>query len=166
MTADGGLSTLCPGCRTTKTRSMHEPVELSYAKCRELLGGGVIGRIGLCTPRNPLVLPVNYSLVGEAIVFRTSPYGVVATHDWGSRIAFEVDHFDYDDHKGWSVLAVGHGERVEDPEEVARIRRTSDPRPWAGGARELYVRLQWDELTGRRLGQGWTHRNEMPVRRV
>ena len=39
------------------------------------------------------------------------------------------------------------------------------PRPWVGGARPLYVKLAWDELSGRRLGEGWTYNNETPVRR-
>ena len=55
--------------------------------------------------------------------------------------------------------------RVEDSEELALIQRTWNPRPWAGGSRPLYLRLAWDELTGRRLGSGWTYTNEMPVRR-
>ena len=144
---------------------MNEPMELSYSKCRELLAAGVFGRVGVCTPQKPVILPVNYSVVGEAVIFRTTPYGVVANHDWRAQIAFEVDYVDYSDHKGWSVLATGRGERVEDPEELARIKRTWDPRPWAGGARPLYVKLAWEELTGRRLGQGWTHENETPTRR-
>ena len=113
---------------------MNEPMELSYCKCRELLAAGVFGRVGVCTPQKPVILPVNYSVVGESIIFRTSPYGVVANHDWGSAIAFEVDYVDYADHKGWSVLATGRGDRVEDPEELARIKRTWDPQPWAGGS--------------------------------
>ena len=118
---------------------MHEPAELSYSKCRELLAAGVFGRVGVCTPEKPVILPVNYSVVGESIIFRTTPYGVVANHDWASSIAFEVDYVDYADHKGWSVLATGRGERVEDTEELSRIKRTWDPAPWAGGARPLYV---------------------------
>ena len=144
---------------------MDEPAELSYAKCRELLGGGVFGRVAVCTPEGPRILPVNYSVVGEAVVFRTSDDGIVATHGTDAPITFEVDHVDYADHKGWSVVATGLGQRVDDADEVARIRRTWDPRPWAGGQRPCYVRLAWDELTGRRLGQGWTHATEMPVRR-
>ena len=144
---------------------MNEAMELSYGKCRELLSSGVFGRVGVCTPEKPVILPVNYSVVGESIIFRTSPYGVVANHDWSSQIAFEIDYVDYADHKGWSVLATGAGERVEDPDELALIKRTWDPSPWAGGSRPLYVKLAWEELTGRRLGQGWTHENETPVRR-
>ena len=144
---------------------MSEIEELAYSKCRSLLAGGVLGRVAVCTPDGPRIFPVNYSVVGETVIFRTSPYGVVATRDWRSPLAFEVDHVDYAEHRGWSVLAVGPGERVEDVDELDLIKRTWDPRPWAGGARPLYVRLQWTELTGRRLGGGWTHDNEMPVRR-
>ena len=144
---------------------MDEPVELSYAACRELLGGGVFGRVAVCTPDGPRILPVNYSVVSEAIVIRTSDDGILATHGTDAEITFEVDHVDYAEHKGWSVTATGRGRRISDAEEIAVVRRTWDPRPWAGGSRPLYVRLAWDELTGRRLGQGWTHANEMPVRR-
>jgi nitroimidazol reductase NimA-like FMN-containing flavoprotein (pyridoxamine 5'-phosphate oxidase superfamily) len=144
---------------------MEVPQELAYAKCRELLGGGVFGRIAVCTPAGPRILTVNYSVVNEAVVFRTSATGLVASHDWGTTVAFEVDHVNYADHTGWSVQATGPAHRVEDPEELSRIKRTWDPRPWAGGSRPLYVRLAWEELTGRRLGHGWTHDNEMPVRR-
>ena len=55
---------------------------------------------------------------------------------------------------------------VEDPAELAEIRSSWDPRPWAGGVRPLYVRLRWRELTGRRLGAGWTSRTEVAVRRA
>ena len=144
---------------------MNHVEELAYAKCRGLLAGGVFGRVAVCTADGPRIFPVNYSVVDESIVFRTSAYGVVASHDWKSPIAFEVDYVDYAEQRGWSVLAVGRGERVEDADELAQIKRTWDPRPWAGGARPLYVRLAWSELTGRRLGNGWTHDNEMAVRR-
>ena len=144
---------------------MNDVEVLPYAKCRGLLAGGVFGRVAVGTDDGPRILPVNYSVVGEAVVFRTSAYGVVATHDWDSTMAFEVDHVDYAEQRGWSVLAVGRGERVEDPDSLAAIKRTWDPHPWPSGSRPLYVRLVWRELTGRRLGQGWTRDNEMPVRR-
>jgi nitroimidazol reductase NimA-like FMN-containing flavoprotein (pyridoxamine 5'-phosphate oxidase superfamily) len=144
---------------------MGEVEELSESKCRQLLGGGVFGRIGLCTPAGPVILPVNYSLVSESIIFRTAADGVVARHDWSAPMAFEVDHVDYADQRGWSVLAVGRAQPVEDDDELALISRTWEPRPWASGERALHVRLSWERLTGRRLGSGWTYGNEMPVRR-
>lgn len=145
---------------------MREPMELPYAKCRELLLGGVVGRAAVCTPSGPRIVPVNYSVVDEAIYVRTAPHSVLASYGAGANFAFEVDHIDYENWHGWSVVATGRATLVDDPDELARIRARRNPRPWAGGLRLLYLRLRWTELTGRRLGEGWTRENEMPVRRT
>lgn len=145
---------------------MNEPTELSPEKCRELLSAGLVGRVAVCTPEGPRIVPVNHAVVGDAIVFRTAAYTLLATHGRRGRLAFEVDHLDYERHQGWSVVATGPAEVIDDPDEIQQIRKTWDPRPWAGGTRQLYVRLQWTELTGRRLGGGWTADNELSVRRT
>jgi uncharacterized protein len=132
-----------------------EPTELSYDKCRELLSGGVVGRVAMCTASGPRILPVNYSIVQDSVVFRTTPYSLLGTYAWKARLAFEVDHIDHERQQGWSVVATGDGAMIEDADELAAIRSHWDPQPWPGGAqRQLYVRLRWDELTGRRLGSG------------
>jgi uncharacterized protein len=144
--------------------SMSESRELTYDECLALLQGGVVGRVAMCTRTGPLVLPVNYAVIGESVVFRTTPYGVLA----GARddlLAFETDHLDYENQRGWSVLATGTARAVDDEEELTEIRAAWDPRPWAGGQRRLYLRLEWSALSGRRTGSGWTRENEMPYRR-
>ena len=135
-----------------QTGPMEGPKELSYEKCRELLSSDEVGRVALCTDDGPQILPVNYSLVADSIVFRTTPYGVLGTHAWNTRLAFEVDHIDHKRHEGWSVVATGPGAMVEEPDELAVIRTFRDPHPWAGGAaRLLYVRLRWTHLAGRQV---------------
>lgn len=143
---------------------MEELEELTYSECRALLAGGVFGRVALCTPKGAQIFPVNYSVVGEAVIFRTSAEGAIAASDWKLSMAFEVDHVDYNELTGWSVVAAGCGEKVEDPEALARIKRTWDPRPWASGERPLYVLIAWSNLTGRRLGRSSTRENELPGR--
>lgn len=145
---------------------MNEPAELVYEKCRELLAAGVVGRAAVCTPSGPHIVPVNYAVYEESVVFRTAPYSVLGTYGWNSQLAFEIDHVDYERQLGWSVVATGRGAMVEDREELTAIRTFWNPRPWAGGSRLLYVRLHWDHLSGRRLGSGWTRDNEVPVRRT
>jgi len=109
--------------------------------------------VALCTDTGPLVWPVNYSMVEDDIVFRTSPHSLLGTMAWNRHLAFEVDRIDLDREDGWSVLATGTGEMVEDLAELALIRTFRDPHPWAGGpSRLLYVRLRWVGLTGRELG--------------
>jgi nitroimidazol reductase NimA-like FMN-containing flavoprotein (pyridoxamine 5'-phosphate oxidase superfamily) len=131
---------------------MYLPQDLPYATCRELLAAGSVGRVGVCTPGGPRILPVNYVVIGDSIVFRTLPNSILGTYAWGSALAFEVDHVDYENERGWSVLAVGRGHRVDDSQELPAFRLMWEPRPWASGSRHLLVRLDWEELTGRRLG--------------
>jgi nitroimidazol reductase NimA-like FMN-containing flavoprotein (pyridoxamine 5'-phosphate oxidase superfamily) len=126
--------------------------ELTVVECRDLLATREVGRVAVCTPKGPQIMPVNYSVDGASVVFRTAPYGVLGRHAWNGRIAFQVDHVDSDTRSGWSVLATGPGELVEDAEELALVRAFRNPQPWAPGSRLLYVRLVWDELTGRRVG--------------
>ncbi len=145
---------------------MPELYELPDDKCHELLSAGVVGRVGICVDGTPRIIPVNYAVIDDAIVFRTAPYTLLGSEAWTHKLAFQVDHLDYERQKGWSVLATGPGELITDERELAAIRSFWDPRPWAAGNRLLYIRLRWEELTGRRLGNYWPTADEMPVRRT
>ncbi len=144
---------------------MAEARELDEEHCTRLLRGGVVGRIGFPTPSGLHIVPVNYSVVDHAIVIRTAPYSLLGTYGPGSPVAFEVDSFDYERHLGWSVLARGHAHAVTGSDDIRHIEETWPPRPWAYGPRTLLLELPWAELSGVRLGEGWTVGNEMPVRR-
>ncbi len=145
---------------------MHEPVELTVEECVGLLRSGVIGRVALSTPMGPRIVPVNYAVYEDTVVFRTTPYSELGTYGWNTDLAFEIDHLDYEKHQGWSVVAIGRAELVEDPEELREIRAHWDPTPWAGGRRHLYLRLRWRDISGRRLGDDWSHGSMTPVRRA
>ena len=145
---------------------MREPFDLSAEECRELLRAGLVGRVAVCTPVGPHIVPVNYAVVEDSVVFRTSPYSVLGSHARGSILALEIDTFDYERQRGGSVVARGRAEAVTGAEELNHIRSVWDPRAWASGQRNLYLRVRWSELTGRRLGPGWDPTESLPVRRV
>jgi uncharacterized protein len=131
---------------------MSQLVELTAEECLTLLGTRNVGRIGVTTPSGPLILPVSYAMRQDAIVFRTLPYGVIADNAHDARVAFEVDRLDDTTREGWSVLATGRSRRIDDPDEVRAIREEGAPQPWVDGQRNLYFRVDWTNLTGRRLG--------------
>jgi nitroimidazol reductase NimA-like FMN-containing flavoprotein (pyridoxamine 5'-phosphate oxidase superfamily) len=131
---------------------VHDSLDLSQAECKTLLRSGVVGRIALSTPGGPHVIPINYSVVDDTIIVRTSPYSLLGTYGRDSTLAFEIDQFDHEYHRGWSVVARGRAEFVTDAAELHRIRAICQPHPWAAGARAMYLRLSWAELSGRRLG--------------
>jgi nitroimidazol reductase NimA-like FMN-containing flavoprotein (pyridoxamine 5'-phosphate oxidase superfamily) len=145
---------------------MNEPFDLGSGECRRLLGAGLVGRVAICTPVGPHIVPVNYAVVDESVVIRTSPYGVLGSHARGSVLALEVDNFDYELQRGWSVVARGRAEVVTDAEELSYIRSVWDPHAWASGQRNLYLRVRWSELTGRQLGPDWDPVEGLPVQRT
>lgn len=126
-------------------------VEMSLAECLAALHTTDVGRIAMSTPSGPRIVPVNYGLLDDAIVVRTSAYSELAQHAIGAELAFEADELDFSRHTGWSVVAYGVGSSV-DGEELVRVRRVADPQPWAAGNRSFYVRITWRDLTGRRIG--------------
>ena len=145
---------------------MSDSRELSWSECEALLRSGMAGRVALATANGPHIVPVNYSVVDSAVVLSTSPYSMLGTYGRDSTVAFEVDHFDYAYRRGWSVVARGRVEVVDDPAELKHIRSVWEPTPWASGLRNLFLRIPWEELSGRQLGTGWDPMRETPVHRA
>jgi nitroimidazol reductase NimA-like FMN-containing flavoprotein (pyridoxamine 5'-phosphate oxidase superfamily) len=142
---------------------MAESRELSSRECLALLRSCVAGRVALSTPTGPHIVPVNYSVVDDAIIVRTSPYSLLGTYGRETTFAFEIDAFDRAGARAWSVQARGRVEAVADPAELQAVREAAEPQPWAGGARPLYLRMRWTELTGRQVGAHWDPLQDMPV---
>jgi uncharacterized protein len=132
---------------------MAEVRELSYAECRALLIRGQLGRVAIATPDGPHIVPLNYSVVDESVIFRTTPFSVLATYARNAKLAFEVDSFRDGARVGWSVVARGRADVVLDQDQLRHIRQIWPPDPWADGPRNLHLRLSWSELTGRSLGR-------------
>ena len=131
---------------------MSHLVELTAEECLALLARKQVGRIAMPTPAGLRIFPVNYALNGDDIVFRTVPYGVIANNAHGAEVSFEVDDVDEQLRSGWSVVASGRCERIENPAEIRVVRADADPLPWAEGVRTLYFRIRWTDLSGRQLG--------------
>ena len=142
---------------------MAEIRELSARECELLLRSGVAGRVAVSTPTGPHIVPVNYTVVDDAIIVRTSPYSLLGTYGRDAMLAFGIDGFDRSRHRGWSVQARGRVQAVTDRNEMDRIREVAEPEPLAGGARTLYLRLRWTELSGRKLGADWDPTRDLPV---
>jgi nitroimidazol reductase NimA-like FMN-containing flavoprotein (pyridoxamine 5'-phosphate oxidase superfamily) len=143
---------------------MPELVDLDRAECERLLRRGTFGRVVLVTPSGPDIVPVNYTVVDDTVVVRTTSSGMLARHGHGRRLAFEVDLVDHDRWHGWSVVAQGVGELVVNPEDGAPGRVLL--RPWADGDRSSELRIAWTELTGRRVGTAWDAESGLYSRRT
>lgn len=118
-------------------------------ECLELLAGDVVGRIAIVEGTGPLVLPVNYGLHGETLVFRTGP-GAKLTASRGQQVCFEVDSFDRSTRSGWSVVVRG---RLEEVDELDRSFADLEhlAAPWLGIGRPRTIRLVPTIISGRRV---------------
>ena len=129
---------------------------LNEAECQRLIAAGGVGRIGYTGRLGPTVLPVNYVLHEGTIVFRTgqhSPLGEdlrTGIEHAESKVAFEIDELSPATREGWSVLVQGSAHLVDSEAERASIVGLG-VEPWAGGEKELFVRVIPTRITGRRI---------------
>jgi nitroimidazol reductase NimA-like FMN-containing flavoprotein (pyridoxamine 5'-phosphate oxidase superfamily) len=131
-------------------RNRHFLKVLSPTECFDLLEPGGIGRVGIAAEEGVIILPVNYAVNGQAIIYRTAPDTLLAPYV-NTQVSFEVDQCDETLHEGWSVLVQGHAHEVTDEHQVKQLEDTTRLKPWAPGARDVYVRLAPTEISGRRI---------------
>jgi nitroimidazol reductase NimA-like FMN-containing flavoprotein (pyridoxamine 5'-phosphate oxidase superfamily) len=121
---------------------------LSPAECFGLLELGGIGRVGFTSADGIMMLPVNFAVTAKTIIFRTAPDTLLALYANG-QVSFEVDRLDPALRAGWSVLVHGHAHKIADEREVKRLEGRTHLEPWAGGARDVYVRITPIRISGR-----------------
>jgi len=120
-------------------------------ECRALLASAAVGRVGLSIDALPVVLPVNFVVDGDRIVFCTSTGAKLRQALEGAVVCFEVDHVDPIYHSGWSVLATGRAGEITDPYDLDHVR-SLPLRAWAHLEEEHFVEIRIELLSGRRLG--------------
>jgi uncharacterized protein len=116
-----------------------------------MLAQAQVGRVGFVIDGQPEILPVNYALDGDTVLFRTSENSVLNRVSM-TQVAFEVDSIDEATHSGWSVLVRGQADCIADAVDATseRIRRLTLI-TWAPGEREMWFTIRPASITGRRL---------------
>ena len=123
---------------------------LPFDSCLELLAEVSVGRVGFFADGEVFVLPVNFVVDGQAVVFRTASGSKLASAEDKNEVAFEADNYDDITRSGWSVLVRGRAEVVDDDAEVDRLSRLG-LYPWADAAdHPFWVRIRPSAVTGRR----------------
>ena len=124
---------------------------LDRTECLRLLASRTLGRIGLSADALPLVLPVNYRLVGGQIYVRTVRGTKLSAATCNAVVAFEVDDI-AEDGTGWSVLVTGVAREVPDGDPaVAEAVRDAPVARWIAAQGSRLVSISLDMLSGRRL---------------
>jgi uncharacterized protein len=127
--------------------------KLGSNECVALLHGASVGRLAYADEDGPVVIPVNYAMADEDVVFRVEPGTKRAALEQG-RVTFEVDYVDDVAHGAWSVLVRGTATEV-DMDQVPALLHHMDgtiPHPWVAGVHSVWIKITPTKVTGRRLG--------------
>ncbi|QNO38044.1 pyridoxamine 5'-phosphate oxidase family protein [Protaetiibacter sp. SSC-01] len=126
----------------------HGAETLDIETCWDLLGTGRIGRVVFAEGEEIEVFPVNYSVGGRSVLFRSAPGTKLELVLDRPRVAFEVDHTD--DEVAWSVILWGTAERLEYDDEIEHTGVLGLV-SWAPSEKHNYVRITPDKVSGRRF---------------
>jgi hypothetical protein len=120
---------------------------LTAYDCWSLLQTQEIARVAWSGARGVAVVPVNYTVVDGALWFRTDADSALARECPGHRLVVEVDHVESAERSGWSVVVAGTARIVG----LEQVPQPVDLRVWPGGPRTVFVEVEAEEVTGRRL---------------
>ena len=117
--------------------------ELSRDECIDLIRSRFVGRIAVNGhDGGPHVVPVNYRLDVDVVVFRTDE-GAKLSAIRDQAVTFQVDEIDPYHRTGWSVMVHGTATETDQPSDLDEA--------WAGGGKLHIVRIEPRTITGRRI---------------
>jgi uncharacterized protein len=131
---------------------LEELEQLTTSECLELLRTRQLGRVGFQLGDLPVILPVNYRVMANAVLFRTAPGTKLNAALMRAPVAFEVDDVAINGLSGWSVLVVGRAAELSDQASVQEAEALGVS-PWAPGSREHFVVISAEEVSGRRFAR-------------
>ena len=125
--------------------------ELGRDECLALASTQSLGRLGVVVDGSPLVLPMGFVLDGETIVLQTNQ-GAKTLHAPLTSVSFEVDHVDWEQGVGWSVLIQGIGEDISTAiDERSEALRSLAAHSWAPPPADRWLTIVPRTITGRRV---------------
>lgn len=109
------------------------------AECAALLRSADVGRVAWSGPEGISIMPVNYSVHEDRVVFHTAAGSPLAALVEPTEVGFQVDEIDHEARVGWTVLARG----TTGPAEVR------PPVSWVPDDRRVGIAITVASLGGR-----------------
>lgn len=129
--------------------------ELAPLESWELLRAGEFGRLAFHLLNEVHIVPINYAVHGEQILFRTAEGSKLLAITMNQDVAFEIDSFA--EHTATSVVARGTAHELTGAD--AAVAEELPLRPWVDTPKFHVISIEVSEITGRRfhLSKPWTH---------
>lgn len=122
---------------------------LSTSECTQLLRSGGVGLLALSGVAEPVLRPVNYVLVQDALIIRTGQGQIFEAASALEPAAFAISQVDRLEHAGWSVIATGKLALRTITEEFENLPL----RPWVRAEKNHFVELSLERVSGRRIAE-------------
>jgi len=136
-------------CMSSSPSESHTEV-LAPADCWKYLKSSYIGRLAVLNGAVPEIFPLNFMIVGEAVVFRTAPGTKLRALLTGAAVAFEADGMNAYATEVWSVVV--KGVPVPFDGDLATLQDAGPGRePWQPGLKEHLIQIVPAEVSGRRF---------------
>lgn len=124
--------------------------KLEHHECWALLRTVSVGRLAVLVDGRPDIFPVNFTVDGGTLVFRTAQGTKLSAATGDAPVAVEADGVDPDTALAWSVVVKGTAALVKSTEDVLETSRLY-LFPWQAGRKDAFVRITPDTVTGRRF---------------
>lgn len=129
--------------------------ELGPEECWSALRADEVGRLAYLLGDEISLVPVNYAVDGETLLFRTAEGSKLLGIVMHPEVVFEIDTYDED--SALSVIVRGTARLLE--EDEAHRADNIRLRPWVPTLKYNVVEIEPHEITGRRftLERPWLH---------
>ena len=124
---------------------------LSNDECRRFLESARVGRIAFIDHGEPVILPITMGMWGRSIVFSTGPGSKLSAAIMHQPVAVEIDAWDAEAKRGWSVLVKGTATTVDDAQELDDLEKSAVHAWVEPESKKDWVRVLPNEITGRRV---------------
>ena len=141
-----------PASASSPTGDPEQLEELAEGVVHERLRAARVARIGFSDGDQPVIVPVNVATDEEGrLLFRTRSAGPLARLD-GQRVAMEIDGYDVDRRRGWSILVRGLARDItEATDPTAQRLRAVSVDCWAAGRRDRVFTVLSESITSRQV---------------
>ena len=120
---------------------------LSEEACWDRLDAEEFGRMAFHLADEVHIIPLNYALDGQRIVFRTAEGSKLLGVAMNEDVAFEIDRVEEDSERAWSIIVRGKATILDG--EDARNADNLRLRPWVSTTKFNVVAISVEEISGR-----------------
>lgn len=123
---------------------------LTEEQCWSLMGSVEVGRLAVAAAGDIDIFPLNFVVDDRTLLFRTAEGTKLVEVVLAGRVAFEVDGYDPERGRAWSVVLKGHAQMLDKWDDIYTAQ-DMPLFPWNHAPKERFVRISPYSISGRRF---------------